>query len=98
MPPLLIPLQTARKVASVEGPLFYDGWLSSSLGTSSGAGASSGSTAREAEEGETALEEMDMEMQPCHGTHHHHLEHSDDHHGMEVDSGWETCEYKNDWD
>ena len=51
---------------------------------------------REAEEGETALEEM--EMQPCHGTHHHHLEHSDDHHGMEVDSGWETCEYKNDWE
>ena len=77
VPPLLIPLQTARKVASVEGPLFYDGWLSSSLGTSSGAGASSGSTAREAEEGKTALEEMEMEMemQPCHGTHHHCPEH-----------------------
>ena len=86
--PLLIPLQTSHKVASSEGALFYDGWLSSS----SGAGASSGSTAWEAEEGETALEEM--EMQPCHGTHHHHLEHhhrlehSDDHHGMEeLDSG-----------
>ena len=54
--------------------------------------------ARESEEGETALEEMEMEMQPCHGTHHHRLEHSDDHHGMKVDSGWETCEYKNDWE
>ena len=46
---------------------------------------------REAEEGETSLEEMEMEMemdrQPCHGTHHYRLEHSDDHHGMEVDSG-----------
>ena len=92
MLPLLIPLQTTRKVASLEGALFYDGWLSSSPG----AGASSGSTAREAKEGETALEEM--EMQPCHGTHHHRPEHSDDHHGMkELDSGWETCEYKNDY-
>ena len=52
----------------------------------------------EAEEGETALEEMEMEMQSCHGTHHHRLEHSDDHHGMEVDSGRETYEYKNDWE
>ena len=50
----------------------------------------------EAEEGEIALEEIEMEMEPCHGTHHHRLEHSDNHHGMEVDSGWETCEYKND--
>ena len=61
-PPLLIPLQTSRKAASTKGALFYDGWLSSSLGTSPGAGASSGSTAREAEEGKTALEEMEMEM------------------------------------
>ena len=76
--------------ASPEEALFYDGWLSSSPGVV----ASSGSTAREAEKGETALEEMEMEMQPCHGTHHHRLEHSDDHHGMELDSGWETCEYK----
>ena len=53
---------------------------------------------REVEEGETALEEMEMEMQSCHGMHYHCLEHSDDHHGMEVDSGWETCEYKNDWE
>ena len=96
MPPLLIPLQTSRKVASLEAALFYDGWLSSSPGTSPGAGASSSSTAREVEVGETALEEMEMEMQPCNGTHHHRLEHSDDHHGMEVDSGWETYEYKND--
>ena len=96
MPPLLIPLQTARKVASVEGPLFYDGWLSSSPGTSPGAGASSGSKVWEAEEGETALEEMEMKMHSCHGMHHNRLEHFDDHHGMEVDSGWETCEYKND--
>ena len=96
MPPLLIPLQTARKVASPEGALFYDGWLSSSPGTSPGVRASSGSTAREAKEGKTAWEEMKMEMQPCYGTHHHGLEHSDDHHGMEVDLGWETCEYKND--
>ena len=78
--------------------MFYDGWLSSSPRTSSGAGASSSSVAREAEKGETVLEEMEMEMQPCHGTHHHLLEHSDDHHGMEVGSGWETCEYKNDWE
>jgi hypothetical protein len=51
------------------------------------------------EVGEAALEEMEMEIQPCHGTHHHHHpEHSDDHHGMEeLDSGWETCEYKNDY-
>ena len=75
MPPLLIPLQTARKVASLEGALFYDGWLSSSPETSPGAGASSGSIAREEEEGETPLEEMEMEMQPCHGMHHHHPEH-----------------------
>ena len=72
--------------------MFYDSWLSSS----SRAGASSDSAAWEAEEGETTLEEMEMKMQPCHGTHHHRLEHSDDHHGMEVDLGWETCEYKND--
>ena len=85
--------------------MFYDGWLSSSPVTSPGVGASSGSTAWEAKEGETALEEMEMEMQPCHGMHHHrlehhhHPEHSDDHHGMEeLDSGWETCEYKNDWE
>ena len=71
VPPLLIPLQTARKVASLEGALFYDGWLSSSPRTSLGAGASSSSVEREAEEGETALEEMEMEMQQCHGTHHH---------------------------
>ena len=58
MPSLLIPLQTACKVASLEGALFYDGWLSSSPR----AGASSGSAAREAEEGETALEEIEMEM------------------------------------
>jgi hypothetical protein len=43
----------------------------------------------EAEEGETALEEMEMEMQSCHETHHHrpehhhHPEHYDYHHGME---------------
>ena len=86
---LLIPLQTSRKAASPEEALFYDGWLSSSPGVV----ASSGSTAREAEKGETALEEMEMEMQPCHGTHHHRPEHhrrakhSDDHHGMkELDS------------
>ena len=98
VPPLLIPLQTSRKVASPEGALFYDGWLSSSPGTSPRVGACSSYAVREAEEGETALEEMEMEMQPCHGTHHHLLEHSDDHHGMEVGSGWETCEYKNDWE
>ena len=97
MPPLLIPLQTAHKVASSKGALFYDSWLSSSPRTSPGAGASCSSVAREVEEGETALEEMEMEMQSCHGMHYHCLEHSDDHHGMEVDSGWETCEYKNDW-
>jgi hypothetical protein len=104
VPPLLIPLETAHKAASPEGALFYDGWLSSSLETSSGAGASSGSVAWEEEEGETALEEMEMEMemQSCHGTHHRRLKHhhrpvhSDDHHGMEeLDSGWETYEYKN---
>jgi len=71
VPPLLIPLQTSCKAASLEGALFYDGWLSSSPGVV----ASSGSTAREAEKGETALEEMEMEMQPCHGTHHHRPEH-----------------------
>ena len=76
MPPLLIPLQTSHKVASPEGALFYDGWLSSSPGTSPGARASSGSAAREVEEGETTLEEMEMEMQPCHGTHHDRLIHS----------------------
>ena len=63
VPPLLIPLQTSRKAASSEGALFYGGWLSSSPGTSLGAGASSGSAAREAEKGETALEEMEMEME-----------------------------------
>ena len=53
---------------------------------------------REAKEEETALKEMEMEIQPCHGTHHHRPEHhhcpehSDDHHGMEeLDSCWETC-------
>ena len=75
MTPLLIPLRTSHKTVSPEGFLFYDGWLSSSSGTSPGAGASSGSTAREAEKGETAMEEMEMEMQPCHGTHHHCPEH-----------------------
>jgi hypothetical protein len=45
MPPLLIPLQTSRKVASLEGALFYDSWLSSSSRTSLGAGASSSSMA-----------------------------------------------------
>jgi hypothetical protein len=97
MPLLLIPLQTSHKAASLEGLLFYDGWFSSSLGTSSRTGASSGSVAQEVEVGETALEEM--EIQPCHGMHHHHHpEHSDDHHGMEeLDSGWETCEYKNNY-
>ena len=58
-------------------------------GDFTGAGASSSSLEKELEE---------MEMQPCHGTHHHHLEHSYDHYGMEVDSGWETWEYKNDWE
>ena len=56
VPLLLIPLQTSRKVASLERALFYDGWLSSSLGS----GASFGFVEREAEEGETALEEMEM--------------------------------------
>ena len=60
MPPLLIPLQTAHKVASSEGALFYDGWFSSSPRTTPRAGASSGSATQEAEEGETALEEMEM--------------------------------------
>jgi hypothetical protein len=52
------------------------------------------------EEGETALEEMEIEMQPFLGMHHRHLEHhhrpvhSDDHHGLEeLDLG----EYKNDY-
>jgi hypothetical protein len=60
----------------------------------------------EAKEGEPALQEMEvemememeMEMQPCHGTHLLALrqEHSDDHRGLEeLDSSWETCEYKN---
>jgi hypothetical protein len=50
-------------------------------------------------EGETALEEMEMEMQPCHGTHllACHPWHSDDHHGLE-DSDWETYECRNDWE
>jgi hypothetical protein len=61
----------------------------------------------EVKEGEPALEEMDMEMemememQPCHGTHllAFRPEHSDDHHGLEeLDFGWETYEYKNDWE
>jgi hypothetical protein len=55
--------------------------------------------AREAEEGELALEEM--EMQPCHGMHLLALrpEDSDGRHGLEeLDSGWETCEYKYDWE
>ena len=63
VPPLLIPLQTAHKVVFSEGALFYNCWLFSSPGTSPGAGgASSGSAVREVEEGETALEEMEMEM------------------------------------
>ena len=54
------------------------------------------SVAQEAEEGETTLKEM--EMQSCHGM-HHHPERSNDHHGMEeLDLGWETYEYKNDWE
>ena len=80
LPPLLIPHQTSRKAASSEGALFY-GWLSSSPG----AGTSSyASTAREVEVGDTALEEM--AMQPCHGSHHHCLEHSDD----QVIRGWKN--------
>ena len=75
VPPLLIPLQTSRKAASLKEDLFYDGWLSSSLGTSPSAGPSSGSMAWEVEEGETALEVMEMEMQSCHGMHLHHPEH-----------------------
>ena len=62
VPPLLIPLQTSRNVASLERALFYDGWLSSSPGTSPRVGACSSYAVREAEEGETALEEMEMEM------------------------------------
>jgi hypothetical protein len=58
----LIPLQTSRKAASPKGLLFYDGWFSSSLGTSPRAGASSGSVTQEAKVGETALEEMEMEI------------------------------------
>jgi hypothetical protein len=49
-------------------------------------GASYGaSVAREAMEGDTALEEIEMEMYmyQCHETHHHRLEHFDYHHGME---------------
>ena len=89
MLPLLIPVQTSHKAASPEGALFYDSWLSSSSGTSLGAGASSGSMAWEAEEGETSLEEMEMEMQPYHGSHHHRPEHSDDQGMEELDLGWE---------
>ena len=37
---VLIPLQTSRKAANPEGALFYDGWLSSSPGTSPEVGAS----------------------------------------------------------
>jgi hypothetical protein len=58
-------------------------------------------TAQEAKEGEPTLEEMEMEMPPCHGTHilALRLKHSDDRRGLEeLDSGWETCEYKNDWE
>jgi hypothetical protein len=58
----LIPLHTSHKASSLKGALFYDGWLSSSPGTSLRVGASSGSAAREAEEGETTLEEMEMDM------------------------------------
>jgi hypothetical protein len=45
------------------------------------------------------VEEIEMEMQPCHGTHllACHPLHSNDHHGLE-DSGWETCEHRNDWE
>ena len=99
LPPLLIPLWTSRKVASPEGALFY-GCLSSSSGTSTGAGTSSYDSMvrevdeREADVGETTLEEMEMEMQSCHGSHHHRPKHSDDHQGMEeLDFGWETYEY-----
>jgi hypothetical protein len=84
----LILLQTAHKAASPEGTLFYDGWLSSSPGTSPGAGASSGSAAREAEEGETALEEMEMEMQSYHGTHHRRPEHHP--RPVHSDMGWKN--------
>jgi hypothetical protein len=52
----------------------------------------------EAEVGETTLEEkeMEMEMQPCHGSHHHHPEHSDDQGMEELDLAWGTYEYKKD--
>jgi hypothetical protein len=60
---------------------------------------------REAKEREAASEKMEMEMemevQPCHGIHLLVLrpEHSDDHHGLEeLDSDWEACEYKKNWE
>ena len=61
-------------------------------------GASSSSTVWDVKEGETTLEEMEMEMemQPCHGTYHRRLEHSNDLGIEELDLGWETYEYKND--
>jgi hypothetical protein len=52
--------------------------------------------AQEPEEGETALEEMEMEMQPCHGSHNHRPEHSNDQGMEELDLGWEAYEYKKD--
>jgi hypothetical protein len=55
--------------------------------------------AQEAKEGEPTLKEM--EMQPCHGTRllALRLKHSYDHRRLEeLDSGWETYEYKNDWE
>ena len=65
-------------------------WLSSSPGTSLGVGTSSYASAAwevegEAEVGETTLEEM--EMQPCHESHHHRPEHSDDQGMEELDLG-----------
>jgi hypothetical protein len=60
VPPLLILLQNSRKVASLEGLLFYYGWLSSSADFTGGeglfwlCGAGGGG-------GGTALEEMEMD-------------------------------------
>jgi hypothetical protein len=48
--------------------------------------------------GETTLEEMEIKIQLCHRMHHHHPVYSNDHHGMkELESSWETYEYKNDY-
>jgi hypothetical protein len=92
----LIPLWTSRKAASSEGALFNN-YLSSSPRTSPGVGTSTYAfMAQEAEEGEITLEEMEMEMQPCHGSHNHRLEHSDDQGMEELDLGWEAYEYKKD--